>query len=93
MSELKKLVTVSELWISNFFRRPIYVSTFNIPIVFKKKRKVALKKIWRLHIGNLSWIPFTLYFLPQNLFQVKRPQLSIKKNVPITSSSEVGGVL
>ena len=36
MYELKNLVTVKELWISNFFLKPNYVSTFNIPAVILK---------------------------------------------------------
>ena len=83
--------TVSELWISNL--KPNYVYTVNILIEIKKTEGSA-EKNWRPHFGDPSWIPISLYFLPQNLFHVKIPLLLLKRIIPKTSSSEVGwGVL
>ena len=58
--ELK--MTVSELWIMNFFWKSNYVSTTNILAVIWKKRKVAAEKNCRPQFGDPSWIPITLHF-------------------------------
>ena len=44
MYELKKLVTISELWISNFFSKSNFVSTISKSAVTKKNVKVVPKK-------------------------------------------------
>ena len=44
MYELKKMVTVSELWISNLFQKTYYVSIVHIQPKFKKKSEVSAEK-------------------------------------------------
>ena len=44
MYELKKIVTISELWISNFFSKSSFVSTISKSAVINKILKVAPKK-------------------------------------------------
>ena len=55
-----------------------YVCIVNILPANWKKIKGAPKRDWRPQFGDLPGSPL-FYIFPPNLFQVKRPQLSIKK--------------
>ena len=56
MYELEKNVTVNELWISNFFLKPNFVSTVNIPYLTKLKE--APKTNWRPTLVTPPGSPF-----------------------------------
>ena len=89
MYKLKNLVTLSELWISNLFSKSNFVSTISNRQLLIKKLKVAPKKKFRdPPLAAPPWSPWPYNFFRKTYFMYKKPQLSIKKMVPITSKSK-----
>ena len=89
MYELKKLVTISELWISNFFWKSSFVSIISRSAVINKILKVApKKKFGDPTLATPPGSPWLYNFLHKTYVMWKKTQLSIKNG---TNNFEIKG--